>query len=293
MSRRVLGQTLIAGAQVQRCTEELPVLHLEPQIPSNHAGELVVDGLVQDVLSWSYQEIQAMCPETRVWDLNCVWGWTRRACRWEGIPAGRLIDAARPLAKASYVVASAAGDHYQSCLSVWRARRSLLAWRLDGRDLTPEHGWPLRLVPPPTKWAYKGVKWVTRLTLVEEFAPGFWEGLVGDVHGDIPNHILDHLNDRGGSTDPCARALDDRLTLEEVIDRRGIPPRDCRQCPKFVPDPEGRGFGWCQAFSQYVKLYHPAGGWHSQCQFKNIRLTRDVPPRVPVPALEEGDRDWL
>jgi len=34
--------------------------------------------------------------------------------------------------------------------------------------------------------------------------------------------------------------LDDRLTLEEVLELRGVPPRDCRSCSKFDPDPEGR-----------------------------------------------------
>ena len=68
-------------------------------------------------------------------------------------------------------------------------------WRLDGADLTAEHGGPLRLVPPPTKWGYKGVKWVSRLTLIEEFTPGFWETLVGDPHGDIPQDVLDHLEE--------------------------------------------------------------------------------------------------
>lgn len=73
-----------------------------------------------------------------------------------------------------------------------------------------------------------------------------------------------------------ARAVDDRLSLEEVLERRQIPPRDCRACAQFVADAEGRGFGWCNAHDQYVKLYHPNGAWHSQCQFKNIRITREL-----------------
>lgn len=77
--------------------------------------------------------------------------------------------------------------------------------------------------------------------------------------------------------DDAALALDDHLTLEEVLKARGIPQRDCRTCPKFDPDPEGRGFGWCRAYEQFVKLYHPIGQWHSQCQFKNIRLARQLP----------------
>jgi DMSO/TMAO reductase YedYZ molybdopterin-dependent catalytic subunit len=167
------------------------VLHIEPGIPA--AGwSLVVDGLVAARAEWSLASLQAMASEKRVWDLHCVWGWTRLACEWEGVPAGRLIDAARPLSEGRYVVASSVGNAYASCLTLNRARRCLLAWRLDGADLTPEHGWPLRLVPPPTKWGYKGVKWVSRLTLIEEFTPGLWESLVGDPHGDIPQEVLDH-----------------------------------------------------------------------------------------------------
>ena len=76
-------------------------------------------------------------------------------------------------------------------------------------------------------------------------------------------------------SDP-ALVLDDTLSLEEVLQRRGVPRRDCRTCPKFDADPEGRGFGWCRAYEQYVKLYHPTGQWHSQCQFKNIRVARQL-----------------
>ena len=76
-----------------------------------------------------------------------------------------------------------------------------------------------------------------------------------------------------------AKRLDDRMTLDEVLERRGVPVRDCRDCPKFDADPEGRGFGWCQAHDMYVKLYHPDGNWHSQCQFKAIRLVRELRER--------------
>jgi len=81
-----------------------------------------------------------------------------------------------------------------------------------------------------------------------------------------------------------AKTLDDRMTLDEVLERRGVPVRDCRDCPKFDADPEGRGFGWCQAHDMYVKLYHPNGNWHSQCQFKALRLVREL--RQARPSLE-------
>lgn len=181
------------GERIQRPTSEFPVLHLEPAIPAAD-WEVVVDGMVAEPLSWPVSAVRSMVAESRIWDLHCVWGWSKFGCVWEGVPAGRLIDAARPLPGAAYVMATAAGDGYASCLMLHRARRSLLAWRLDDADLVPEHGGPLRLVPPPKKWGYKGVKWISRLTLLDEFTPGFWEDAVGDPHGDIPSDVIDRTS---------------------------------------------------------------------------------------------------
>src|SRR5579872_1757055 len=182
-----------AGERIQRPTSEFPVLHLEPAIPAAD-WEVVVDGMVTEPLTWPVSAVRSMVAERRTWDLHCVWGWSKLECLCEGIPAGRLIEAARPLPGAAYVMATAAGGGYASCLTVHRARRSLLAWRLDGEELGTEHGGPLRLVPPPTKWGYKGVKWISRLTLISEFAPGFWEDAVGDPHGDIPEDVIDRTS---------------------------------------------------------------------------------------------------
>lgn len=88
--------------------------------------------------------------------------------------------------------------------------------------------------------------------------------------------------------DPVS-ALDDRLTLEEVLQARSVPPRDCRDCAQFSRDPGGLGFGWCGAHKSFVKLYHPSTGeWHSQCQFKTLRQVRAVRPGLGLPDGEVG-----
>lgn len=50
----------------------------------------------------------------------------------------------------------------------------LLADKHDGKDLTPEHGWPLRLVVP-RRYFWKSAKWVRSLEIVADDRPGFWE----------------------------------------------------------------------------------------------------------------------
>jgi DMSO/TMAO reductase YedYZ molybdopterin-dependent catalytic subunit len=177
--------------QVQRPTGELPVLHLEPEIPTPAQWRLRVDGLVRQEKTWPAAEVRSMPLEERVWDFHCVWGWVRPECRWEGASASKLIDMAQPLPDARFALVGCIQGAYASCLTLEEARAGLLAWRLDGEELSSEHGGPLRFVPPPNKWGYKGIKWVGWITLLDSFQPGFWEELVGNPRGDIPSDLLD------------------------------------------------------------------------------------------------------
>lgn len=178
-------------AREQRPTATLPVLHLETAIPRRSRWELTIDGLVASPCSYALEELRGLANDERVWDMHCVWGWSRPACRWRGVACEQLLVRLRPLPDASHAVALAAGDGYASCLPLDELRASLIAFELDGRPLTREHGGPMRLVPPPSKWAYKGVKWITRLAVVGRFTPGPWETLVGSPRGDVPPELLD------------------------------------------------------------------------------------------------------
>lgn len=74
--------------------------------------------------------------------------------------------------------------------------------------------------------------------------------------------------------------------LDDVIDERRVKLRDCRDCKNFERDESGLNFGWCGAHKQFVKLYHPAGEWFSQCLFKGIRRFKDQEfERGGVPQL--------
>ena len=60
---------------------------------------------------------------------------------------------------------------------------NLLAWRHNGAELTPDHGWPLRLLVPHL-YFWKSAKWVRGLRLVEHDQPGFWESFGYHIRGD-------------------------------------------------------------------------------------------------------------
>jgi DMSO/TMAO reductase YedYZ molybdopterin-dependent catalytic subunit len=51
---------------------------------------------------------------------------------------------------------------------------ALFAFRANGKDLTPDHGWPLRLVVPRL-YFWKSAKWVRGIELLARDRAGFWE----------------------------------------------------------------------------------------------------------------------
>ncbi len=50
----------------------------------------------------------------------------------------------------------------------------MLAYRHDGHDLEPDHGFPLRLVVPKL-YGWKSAKWVRAVEFSAEDLRGFWE----------------------------------------------------------------------------------------------------------------------
>ena len=59
-------------------------------------------------------------------------------------------------------------------LSFLEDENALLATHADGEPLTPDHGYPLRLVVPG-KYFWKSAKWLRGIELSPVDQPGFWE----------------------------------------------------------------------------------------------------------------------
>lgn len=174
--------------RVQRVAEQWPVVHLESDIPP--VTTLGVDGLVRHPCSISLLELAALGASEHAIDLHCVWGWSKPRTRWTGVALGAVLDLAVPdCARDTYVIVSSASDTYSSCMPIADAARGILAWRRDGEPLAPEYGGPLRFVGPSDHWGYKGVKWATRVTVVDHFVPGFWESRLEDPIGRIPDTV--------------------------------------------------------------------------------------------------------
>ncbi len=116
--------------------------------------------------------------------MHCVTGWTTLDNTWQGVSFRTIAERAKPEPEARWVIAECAHG-YTSDLSLEAMSDDdvLLAWRNRGEDLTPEHGWPLRLVVPK-RYAWKSAKWLTGLRFSDRNERGFWEQRGYHVHGE-------------------------------------------------------------------------------------------------------------
>jgi DMSO/TMAO reductase YedYZ molybdopterin-dependent catalytic subunit len=148
---------------------------------------LKIEGLVEKPLALSFSEIQALPRKTQVRHFICVEGWGLDNQKWEGVHLKEIFSAVRISPKAKYVTFHATGGEYKDSLSLQEALEpdTMLAYKVNDKNLPPENGFPLRLIIP-RMYAYKGVKWVERTVLTEKEEAGYWEKFGYPTDGSIP-----------------------------------------------------------------------------------------------------------
>ncbi|OFX15373.1 MAG: oxidoreductase [Armatimonadetes bacterium RBG_19FT_COMBO_69_19] len=160
----------------QQETEKWPVLHYGTVPRFDPARwDFKVFGEVEQPVRLTYQEFMALPKTTLTCDIHCVTAWSKFGVTFEGVPAKAVLDLAGVKASAKFVMVHAE-QGYEANLSLEYlfAPDALLAHRADGKDLAPEHGWPLRLVVPRL-YFWKSAKWVRGLELMAQDRRGFWE----------------------------------------------------------------------------------------------------------------------
>lgn len=101
-----------------------------------------------------------------------------------GIPFQEVFSRIRPRPEARHVMVHAEqGFTTNLPLADLLADNVLFADVANGQALTPEHGWPLRLVVPHL-YFWKSAKWVRGLEFIADDRPGFWERNGYHMRGD-------------------------------------------------------------------------------------------------------------
>lgn len=169
----------------QSVTDKWPVLH-HGSVPKIEVSRWTfkISGLVEEERRLSYQEFLSL-PMVKVFsDIHCVTGWSRLDNLWEGVSTIVLKQLVTILPEAKCAIVHAAGGFTANlALSDFFKPDVLFAVKHNDKLLTPEHGFPVRLVVPRL-YFWKSAKWVTGVEFIAEDKPGFWESHGYHMHGD-------------------------------------------------------------------------------------------------------------
>jgi len=162
----------------QYLTEKWPVLHAGA-VPQTDLStwDFRIFGQVENPVTLTWDEFTALPSREITTDIHCVTRWSRFDTRFTGVHWSELAKLVRPKPSARFVVGHAEQDFTVNVpLSALEESDALLAYEADGEPLTPEHGWPLRLVIPK-RYFWKSAKWLRGIELLAHDKPGFWERL--------------------------------------------------------------------------------------------------------------------
>lgn len=152
-----------------------------PTIPDDYAIE--IGGVVDGPFTFSLAELGRLPRHEITADFHCVSGWSATGLRWEGVAFEtfyRRIVEPRLRSGASVTHLAFGGlDGYRSVATIEDVLGSdvLIAEKLNGSPLDPDHGAPLRLVSP-NQYGFISTKHLCRI----------------EAHTAVPDENYGHAN---------------------------------------------------------------------------------------------------
>jgi DMSO/TMAO reductase YedYZ molybdopterin-dependent catalytic subunit len=143
---------------------------------------LELSGAVENPLTLTWAEFQALPQTEDVSDFHCVTTWSRYDNHWRGVRFKTIAELVVPRDEARFVLCTGydampgTDIPYTTNLSLARAVEHdvLLVHTWEGEPLPREHGGPCRMITPKL-YAWKGAKWIRRIEFLPVDRKGFWE----------------------------------------------------------------------------------------------------------------------
>jgi sulfoxide reductase catalytic subunit YedY len=134
--------------------------------------KLKISGLVENPIELSLNDLKNLGMEQNITMHHCIQGWSGIA-EWGGVPLKKIIELVRPRPSVTTVAFYSFGEglyggrYYDThkldnCLKP----ESILAWEMNYKPLSEEHGAPLRL-RVENQLGYKMVKWISSIEFLE------------------------------------------------------------------------------------------------------------------------------
>ena len=141
--------------------------------------KLSVEGLVASPRAFTLDDLKRLTARTQITRHTCEEGWSAIA-EWTGVPVSVVLDAAGILPSARFLVFYSFDDWVDS-MDLFDALhpQTILAYGMNGRDLSIPHGAPVRL-RVERQMGYKSMKFLHRIVVKDEFDDG-------GVRGSIQN----------------------------------------------------------------------------------------------------------
>ena len=150
--------------------------------PTGDGGDgwrLTVEGMVDRPLTLTLAELKALAGPDLAVTLNCIsneiGGPLISTGQWSAAPLAQLLQEASPQPGVVDVVFEGR-DGYSDSVPIQKAMapECHIAWGLNGEPLNDKHGAPARALIPGI-YGIKIVKWLERITLVNQDYRGYWQ----------------------------------------------------------------------------------------------------------------------
>ncbi len=155
-------------------------------------------GMVEKPMTVDFDDLVRQMPkEERLYRFRCVEAWAM-AVPWSGFPMKAMVEFARPLSSAKYMVMQtfmdpkvASGQRqswypwpYTDSLTMEEATNELafIATGIYGKPIPKQNGAPLRMVTP-WKYGFKQVKSIVKVEFTDKRPVGYWEKLQASEYG--------------------------------------------------------------------------------------------------------------
>jgi DMSO/TMAO reductase YedYZ molybdopterin-dependent catalytic subunit len=169
----------------QSFTQKFPIVGEKepPEEALEIAGwRLEIGGLVSTSVSLDYDQVIALAQDEFTADIHCVTSWSQPGMRFTGIKLSSFLAQLNltPQSAARFIRFEAYSHrHHDTSLPLHVAMEdSWLVHSFEGEPLTRSRGYPLRVVTP-SRYFYKSLKWLRRMTFLDTDQLGFWERTSG------------------------------------------------------------------------------------------------------------------
>jgi DMSO/TMAO reductase YedYZ molybdopterin-dependent catalytic subunit/thiosulfate reductase cytochrome b subunit len=134
--------------------------------------KLKIGGLVENPVELSLDDLKNIGMEQNITMHHCIQGWSGIA-EWGGVPLKKIVELVRPLSSVTTLAFDSFGEglyggkYYDThSLDNCMKPESNLAWEMNYKPLSKEHGAPLRL-RVENQLGYKMVKWISSIEFLE------------------------------------------------------------------------------------------------------------------------------